>query len=77
VIAAYGGRRQAQAVTAQASFYSVNDPRLHFGLGRAESVDLEVRWPSGRVDQFPKQPSNVLIVIQEGKGVIGAEPLPS
>jgi len=40
VIARYGGRAQAQDVTAQASFYSANDRRLHFGLGAATSADL-------------------------------------
>jgi ASPIC and UnbV len=24
--------------------FSSNDPRLHFGLGSAETVDIEVRW---------------------------------
>ena len=47
VIATYGSRRQAQAVTAQSSYLSVNDRRLHFGLGAAQSADLEIRWPSG------------------------------
>ena len=32
---------------AQSSFYSCNDPRLHFGLGEAESATLEIRWPLG------------------------------
>ena len=47
VIASYGEHKQAQAVTAQSSYLSVNDRRLHFGLGTAMSVDLEVRWPNG------------------------------
>ena len=33
VVAIYGDRRQAQAVLAQTSYLSVNDRRLHFGLG--------------------------------------------
>ena len=33
VVAKYGGKMQAQAVMGQSSFYSVNDRRLHFGLG--------------------------------------------
>ncbi len=47
VTAHYGGRRQAQEVMSQASFYSANDPRLHFGLGAIDRVDLDVRWPNG------------------------------
>ena len=33
ITARYGGRTQAQEVTAQSGFYSANDRRLHFGLG--------------------------------------------
>ena len=29
----YGSKVQAQAVVSQSSYYSCNDPRLHFGLG--------------------------------------------
>ena len=47
VVARYGGRTQAQEVTAQSSFYSANDRRLHFGLGAAASADLTIRWPNG------------------------------
>ena len=43
----YGGSVQARAVTAQSSFYSVDDPRMHFGLGSAALADLRLRWPSG------------------------------
>ena len=33
VLVHYGGKVQAQTVTSQCSYISVNDPRLHFGLG--------------------------------------------
>src|SRR6202012_5174928 len=39
VIAHYGGKKQAQEVTAQSSYFSVNDSRLHFGLGEGEKAD--------------------------------------
>ncbi|HZN58914.1 MAG TPA: ASPIC/UnbV domain-containing protein, partial [Planctomycetota bacterium] len=48
VLARYGGKTQAQSVLSQSSFYSCNDPRLHFGLGAAEVIDrIEVRWADG------------------------------
>ena len=47
VVATYNGHRQAQEVLAQAGFLSVNDKRLHFGVGKADKVGVEVRWPSG------------------------------
>jgi hypothetical protein len=35
-------------VAAGDSYASTHDPRLHFGLGQAESVDeVLVRWPDG------------------------------
>src|SRR5437773_3892307 len=48
----YGGRIQAQEVLSQSSFYSANDPHLHFGLGGSATVDLEIRWPNGGREVF-------------------------
>jgi hypothetical protein len=70
VVARYGPRVQAQAVTAQASFYSANDRRLHFGLGQATSADLTVRWPTGAIEQIDKVEADQLVVIREGEGII-------
>jgi hypothetical protein len=75
VTASYGGRKQAQEVLAQASFYSANDRRLHFGLGAAETADLEVRWTNGGVERFEKVQADRLIVIREGEGIIESKPL--
>jgi enediyne biosynthesis protein E4 len=72
VIASYGGRKQAQAVTAQSSYLSVNDPRLHFGLGKAQTADLEIRWPSGFVETVKAAPAGKLITIREGQGMVSA-----
>jgi enediyne biosynthesis protein E4 len=47
----YGGRVQTQQVLSQASFYSANDLRLHFGLGAAAAFDAEIRWPNGRLER--------------------------
>jgi enediyne biosynthesis protein E4 len=51
---------QTRFATAAGSYLSSNDKRLHFGLGNAESADVEIRWPSGihqivhgvKADQF-------------------------
>ena len=42
-----GGRGRVDAVRSGGSYLSQNDLRLHFGLGQAESADVEIRWPSG------------------------------
>ncbi len=76
VIASYEGRRQIQTVLAQSSYLSVNDRRLHFGLGQAASADLEIRWPNGRLEQITKVMADQLVVIKEGSGVIRNVHLP-
>jgi hypothetical protein len=73
VIATYGSRRQAQAVTAQSSYLSVNDRRLHFGLGAAQSADLEIWWPSGVRESVKGVSADRLVTIREGAGVMAAE----
>jgi hypothetical protein len=45
-----GSKVQVQEVMSQSSYVSANDPRLHFGLGAADSVELEVRWPLGSIE---------------------------
>jgi len=70
VTAQYGDHRQAQDVTAQSSFYSVNDSRLHFGLGSNRAAGLTVRWTNGGIETFDDVPANQLVVIKEGLGII-------
>ena len=70
VVATYAGRRQAQAVLAQSSYLSVNDRRLHFGLGAATAASLEIRWPNGGLEKVADVAADQLLVIREGSGVI-------
>ena len=77
VIASYGGKKQAQEVMAQSSYFSVNDSRLHFGLGELDSVDIAVRWISGRSEEFLRLEADRLIVIREGEGIIHSEKFPA
>jgi len=77
VLARYGGKTQAQAVLSQSSFYSANDPRLHFGLGSVASVDLDVYWPNGRHESFKQLPANQLVTLREGVGVVPSRGWPT
>jgi len=70
VVVYYGGKKQAQEVMSQSSFYSANDPRLHFGLGREKTADVAVRWPSGVEEKFKSVPADQLLVLKEGAGVV-------
>jgi hypothetical protein len=69
VLLKYGGKTQAQAVMSQSSFYSVNDRRLHFGLGTSNRVDLEIHWTNGLVEHYADLPSNCLVTVTEGHGI--------
>jgi enediyne biosynthesis protein E4 len=73
VIASYEGRKQVQAVLAQSSYISVNDRRLHYGLGQATSADLVIRWPNGNQENVAGAAADQLVVIREGSGVIRTE----
>ena len=70
IIARYGSRTQAQEVLAQSSYLSVDDRRLHFGLGEAAAADLEIRWPSGRRQTFSGVRVNQLVTINEETGMV-------
>ncbi len=70
VTARYGSHLQAQEVLAQSSFYSVNDRRLHFGLGAESVAHLTVRWTNGDIETVPNVAADQLVVIGEGSGII-------
>jgi hypothetical protein len=71
----YGDRLQAQEVTAQASFLSANDKRLHFGLGNSTSAEVTVRWTNGNTERIGKVPVDCLLTIREGHGVVRTDPM--
>ncbi len=74
VTARYGGKQQVQEVLSQSSFFSSNDPRLHFGLGRSVTVDLVVRWPTGVQQVYAAVPANQLVTIDEHAGLLPSAP---
>jgi len=61
----YGEKQQAQEVMAQSSFYSCNDPRLHFGLGSSTSADLKIRWPGGLTQEMKAVRADQILTIRE------------
>ena len=70
VTARYGGKIQVQEVLSQSSFYSSNDPRLHFGMGLEKSATLEIRWPNGNKETVENVAADQLVVIREGSGIV-------
>jgi hypothetical protein len=67
------GRDQIREVMSGSGYYSQNDLRLHFGLGRATTVErVELRWPSGAKETVRDLAVNQLFVIQESKGIVSS-----
>jgi hypothetical protein len=66
--------QQIDEVRSGGGYFSQNDLRVHFGLGKAEKVDvLEIRWPSGQVDTLKDIKANQLIYVKEGAGITRTE----
>ncbi len=65
VVATYGDRRQAQAILSQSSYLSVNDRRLHFGLGAETKATLEIRWPSGKTQTIRDVAADRILIVRE------------
>jgi hypothetical protein len=64
-----GSRLQVQEITSQSSYYSHNDPRLHFGLGKHEKAQVvEIRWPSGQTETLKNIAANQILTIKEIRG---------
>ncbi len=62
-----GGRLLVADRFGGGSYQSASDPRLHFGLAGATKVeDVEVRWPSGRVDHYRGLAADAGYHIREG-----------
>lgn len=65
---------QVQELHSQTSYLSVNDFRLHFGLGSARQVDsIRVRWPNGSFEQVGTVRADQLVHIDEGQGIVKTE----
>ena len=62
---------QIDEVRSGGGYFSQSDLRVHFGIGKAEKVDLiEIKWPSGAVDALKDIKPNQVIYVKEGEGII-------
>jgi hypothetical protein len=62
------GKRQTAERVAGSGYLSQDDPRLHFGLGAATTVDkLIVHWPSGREQTLEKLTVDRVLTVEEPK----------
>ncbi len=67
-----GKHRQMDEVHSGTSVMSQSDLRLHFGVGKAGTIDLiEVKWPTtGKVEKFTNVEADCILTIREGQGII-------
>ena len=66
---------QIDEVRSGGGYLSQNDLRAHFGIGKAERIDLlEIRWPSGQIDSLKDIKPNQLIFVKEGEGIVRTMP---
>lgn len=65
-----GAMTQIDEVRGGGGYNSSNDTRLHFGLGTVAIVaKVDVRWPSGLVQDFHDVPADAIYEIDEGRGI--------
>ncbi|MFQ5638966.1 MAG: CRTAC1 family protein [bacterium] len=63
-----GEKKIKRLITPGYSFLSSNDPRAHFGLGSATTVDeILISWPDGTTDAFAGVEANQILVLYKGQ----------
>ena len=71
-----GGQRQVREIQSGSSYLAQNDPRAHFGLGRAERAErLEIRWPDGSSEVVENLAANQVVAVRQGNGIVSRTPL--
>jgi hypothetical protein len=64
------GHKQSREVRSACSYYSSSGLRVHFGLGRAQKIEvLQVFWPSGKLSRFTDLATNHVVVMRERDGL--------
>jgi hypothetical protein len=74
-----GKHTQMDEVHSGSSVMSQSDLRLHFGLGKVETVDvIEVKWPTTqKIERFTQVKANQILTIREAHGIVGTfQPTP-
>src|SRR5438874_1972102 len=67
-----GKHVQMDDVHSGSSVMSQSDLRLHFGVGKMQTIDaIEVKWPTTqKVEQFRQVKVNQILTIREGTGIV-------
>jgi len=64
-----GARTLVGEVRSGSSYISNSDMRVHFGLGAFAKIDgVQVRWPSGLLEEFGNLSADAIHTLKEGSG---------
>nr|MDQ3013840.1 CRTAC1 family protein [Acidobacteriota bacterium] len=64
-----GGVKRSRLKTSGGSYLSSHDPREILGIGKADKIEnLEIKWPSGKIDKIANPPINQYVKVVEGEG---------
>jgi hypothetical protein len=72
------GQHLSEMVKSGSSYLSQSELPLTFGLGKPDpnaEVKIEIVWPSGHKDTIAGVKPNQFLTVQEGKGIIAAQPI--
>jgi len=69
-----GGRTQTRDLQVSASYASGTLTGLHFGLGDASQVDVEVRWPGGEIRRYPGVAARRVYRLTRERGLVEEAP---
>ena len=60
------GKEQIAQKKSTTGYLSQNDPRIHFGVGKSEKIEMiEIKWPSGKIQIFENIPVNQILKVKE------------
>ena len=65
IVARVDATSQTRERQSGGSYLSSHDPRLHFGLGSATNVDLDIRWPDGQEQQLRAVAANQFLRLSQ------------
>lgn len=68
---------QVDEVHGGGSYLSSSDWRLHFGIGNATKMNVQVRWPSGARQDFSDVAADAIYEIKEGEPIRKTATLPA
>ena len=62
----YEGKTQIAQKKSTTGYLSHNDPRMHFGLGKAEKIErIDIIWPSGKTQTLENIDINQVLDVKE------------